>query len=155
MLRWTSVALVLVSVTTAVAGARAWVRDQATREVTKEFATRVEDAAGAQCFAALSRPLLDPDDANRAVRVLTLYAVIRVDEPARVLTFKGVPIVAVDSREPLTTSWMGALDSGDAPVQERERYRFWIVAAPAGGKTWGEVATADDLDIQVKGRVRK
>jgi len=123
--------------------------DKPTSVAASKFAMqRVASSTDLQCNAVLSRTLLDPENGNRSVRVLSLSAQFEHDERAGFpQRFSGLWIVETDSR---AAQQLGPVRMyrDDASA---ELVRVWVTCAPAGGKTWATAASPDDFDLQLHG----
>jgi len=123
-------------------------------QVTKHGVCRVAGVADAEWSVGLSRPLADPQHNGQTVRVLALFAEVRLDNQNKVMRLSGLPTVATASSEPFTSSWLGFASRGDAPPEERETFRCWAVVAPVEGKSWADVTSSADLSVEIMGRAK-
>ena len=114
---------------------------------------RVADTADGHWYLTLSRPVLDPENNNRASRVVSLTVAVRHDKAdtdadvPRQQSLSRLWIVPNESREALDAGSLGFGRTG----KPGPAFLFAASIAPANGKTWGEVATRDDVKVRIDG----
>jgi hypothetical protein len=124
--------------------------------VSRTVHERVAGVAAGHCTASLSRVLLDPQNGNRAVRVLTLSATVEHDQlagyPRRI---SGMWLVDAQGNASQQCGPVILYRDDTTEPAEGELLRFWVTCAPAEGLDWGRVEDASQLDVRLHGSVRR
>ncbi|NUQ48288.1 MAG: hypothetical protein HUU22_19940 [Phycisphaerae bacterium] len=100
--------------------------------------------------------LLDPENGNRPVRVLTLSSTVEHDQlagyPRRI---SGMWLVDAQGAAAQQCGPVILYRDDTTEPAEDELLRFWVTCAPAEDLDWGRVENASQLDVRLHGGVRR